>query len=131
MATRVHRPIEVIAFNANGIGRHSYELSKQLQELHIDVALFLKTHLKFHERFYIQNFQFYPIDRHPGIKGGTDVAVRKRIPHNNVDLPPLVSGEATGVCIHIGSSEVLLASSTAKASPTSPSHQNPTNPLKQ
>jgi hypothetical protein len=39
MATRVYRPFEVIAFNVNGIMRQCYELSKQLQDLHIDVAL--------------------------------------------------------------------------------------------
>jgi hypothetical protein len=44
-----------------------------------------------------------------GRKGGTAVAVRKGIPHNHVDLPPLVSVEATGVCIPVGNSEVLLA----------------------
>jgi hypothetical protein len=38
----------------------------------------------------------------------TAVAVRKGIPHNHVDLPPLVSVESTGVCIPIGNSEVLL-----------------------
>jgi hypothetical protein len=32
------------------------------------------------------------------------------IPHNHVDLPPLISVEATGVCIPIGNSEILLAS---------------------
>jgi hypothetical protein len=37
------------------------------------------------------------------------VAVRRGIPHNHVDLPLLVSVESTGVCIPIGSSEVLLA----------------------
>jgi hypothetical protein len=40
---------------------------------------------------------------------GTATAVRKGIPHNHVDLPPLVSVEATGVCIPIGNSQVLLA----------------------
>jgi hypothetical protein len=35
-------------------------------------------------------------------------AVRKGIPHNHVDLPPLVSIEATWVCIPIDSSEALL-----------------------
>jgi hypothetical protein len=35
MATRVHRPLKVIAFNANGIGRQRCELSKQLQDLHV------------------------------------------------------------------------------------------------
>jgi hypothetical protein len=35
--------------------------------------------------------------------------VRKSIPHNHVDLPLLVSIEATGVCIPIGKSEVLFA----------------------
>jgi hypothetical protein len=43
------------------------------------------------------------------MKGGTAVAVRKGIPHNHVDLPPLISIEATGVCIPIGNSEILLA----------------------
>jgi hypothetical protein len=33
----------------------------------------------------------------------------KRHSHNHVDLPPLVSIEATGVCILTGNSEVLLA----------------------
>jgi hypothetical protein len=45
----------------------------------------------------------------PGRKGGTVVAVREGIPHNHVDLSLLVIIEATGVCIPIGNSEVLLA----------------------
>jgi hypothetical protein len=73
------------------------------------VALFSETHLKPHERFYISNYHFYRIDRHPEIKGGTAVAVRKGISHKHVDLPPFVSGEATGVCIPIGNREILLA----------------------
>jgi hypothetical protein len=31
--------LKIIAFNANGIWRRRYELSKHLQDLHIDVAL--------------------------------------------------------------------------------------------
>jgi hypothetical protein len=46
MASRVHRPLKIIAFNTNGIGRERHELSKQLQALHIDEALFSETHLK-------------------------------------------------------------------------------------
>jgi hypothetical protein len=83
--------------------RHLYELSKQLQDLHVDVALFSETHLKPYERF-------YRTDRHPGRKGGTAVAVRRGVPHNYVELSPLVSLEATGVCIPIGNSEVLPVS---------------------
>jgi hypothetical protein len=56
MATTVHRPLKVLAFNANGIERQRYELSKQLRDLHIDVALFLETYLKPHETFFILNF---------------------------------------------------------------------------
>jgi hypothetical protein len=52
---------------------------------------------------------FYRTDLFPGRKGGTTVAVRKGIPHNHVDLPPLVSVEATGVCILTGDCELLLA----------------------
>jgi hypothetical protein len=102
MATRVHRLLNVVAFNANGIGRQRYELGKQLQEQHIDVALFSETHLQPHERFYIPNDQVYRTDRFLGIKGGTAVAVKKGIPNNHVDLPPLNSLEATEFCIPIG-----------------------------
>jgi hypothetical protein len=35
MAARIHRPLNVIAFNVNGIWRQHYEFSKQLQDLHI------------------------------------------------------------------------------------------------
>jgi hypothetical protein len=90
MATRVYRPLKVLAFNANGIGKQRYELSKQLQDLHADVALFSETHLKPHERIFIPNFNFYRTDRYTGRKGGTAVAVRKGISHNHVDLPSLV-----------------------------------------
>jgi hypothetical protein len=61
-----------------------------------------ETHLRTHERFIIPNYHFYGADRIPERKGGAAVAV-------HVDLPPLVSIEAKGVCIPIGNSEVLLA----------------------
>jgi hypothetical protein len=96
MATRNHRPLKVIAVKANGIWRQRYELGRQLQDLHVDVALFSETHLKPHERFFIPNYYFYRTNRYPDRKGGTVVAVRKGILFNHVDLQPLVSVEATG-----------------------------------
>jgi hypothetical protein len=86
MAARVHRPLKVIAFNANGIWRRCYELSKQLKDLHINVALLSETHLTPHERFFIPNYHFYWTDHFPERKGRTAAAVRKGIPHNPVDL---------------------------------------------
>jgi hypothetical protein len=77
MAARVHRSQKVTAFDANGIWRQLYELSNQLQDLHLDVALLSVTHLKPHDRFFIPNDHFYWTDRIPGRKG---------IPHNHVDL---------------------------------------------
>jgi hypothetical protein len=109
MTTRIHRPIKVIASNANDIGRQRYELSKQLQDLRENVTPFSETHLKLHVRFLFPNFQLYRTGRYPGRKGLIAVAVRKGIPHNHVDLPSLVSVEATGVCIPLGNSEFLLA----------------------
>jgi hypothetical protein len=109
MATRIHRLIKVVACNANGTGRQRYELSKQLQDLHVYVSLFSETQLKPHGMFFIQNYHFYRTDSHPGIKGGTAIAVRKGIPYNHVDLSPTVSVEPTGLCIPTGNSEVLLA----------------------
>jgi exonuclease III len=109
VATRVHRPLNVVAFNANGIGRQRYELSKQLQEQRIDVALLSETHLKPHKRFYVPNYQAYRTNRFLSKKGRTAVAVKKGFPHSHVDLSPLVSIEATGVCIPIGNSELLLS----------------------
>jgi hypothetical protein len=43
-------------------------------------------------------------------KAETAIAIRRGVPHSYVDLPPLVSVEATGVTIPIGNSEILLAS---------------------
>jgi exonuclease III len=110
MAAKVHRHLKVVAFNANGIERQAYELRKQLQDLKIDVALFTETHLKPHMRFYIPNYHIYRNDRLDGNKGGIAVAVKKGIPHTYVDLPPLISFEATGVSILTGHTEMLLAS---------------------
>jgi hypothetical protein len=58
MAARFHKPLKVTVFNANGIWRQRYERSKQLQDLHIDVALLSETHLKTHARFFIPNYHF-------------------------------------------------------------------------
>jgi endonuclease/exonuclease/phosphatase (EEP) superfamily protein YafD len=77
VAARIHRPLRVIAFNANGIWRRRCELSKQLQDLHIDVAVLSETHLKSHERFFIPNYHFCRTDRFPG---------RKDVPHKHVYL---------------------------------------------
>jgi hypothetical protein len=109
-ATRIYRPLKIIAFNANGIWKQHYELSKQLHDLHTDVTLFSATHLKPYERFYFPKYYLYRIDhRHPKRKGGTANAVRKGISHRQLDLPPLVSIEVTGICIPIGNCKVLLA----------------------
>jgi hypothetical protein len=69
MDARVHRPLRVIVFNASGIWRRRYELSKQLQDSHIDVSLLSETYLKPHQRFYIPNYHFCRTDRFPGRKG--------------------------------------------------------------
>jgi hypothetical protein len=66
------------------------------------VALLSETHLKPYERFSIRNYHIYRNDCHQGVKGGTAVAVKKGVPHSYVDLPPLISIEATGVSIPIG-----------------------------
>jgi hypothetical protein len=65
MAARVHRPLKVIAFNANGIWMRRYELGKQLQDLHINEAVLSETHLKHHEWFIIPNYHFCLTDRFP------------------------------------------------------------------
>jgi hypothetical protein len=74
------------------------------------VALLSETHLKLQERFCIRNYHIYLTDRHPGLKGGTAIAVRKGIPHAHVVYPPPpVVMEATGICISTGNKEILLA----------------------
>jgi ABC-type enterobactin transport system permease subunit len=40
IVTSFQGPLKFIAFNADGIARQLYELSKQLQDLHVDVTLF-------------------------------------------------------------------------------------------
>jgi hypothetical protein len=96
MPTRVHRPLKIIAFNANGIGRQAYEARKQLQALKTDASLFSKTHQKPHMRFYIQNSDSYWTDCEDTHKGRTDLLVKKDIPHICRDSLPLLSVEETG-----------------------------------
>jgi hypothetical protein len=72
------------------------------------VALLSQIHLKHQERFLIQNYHVYLTDHFLGFKGRNAVPVRKDIPLNHVDLPPLDSIEATGLFVPIGNSEVLL-----------------------
>jgi hypothetical protein len=69
MAARVHRLIKVIAFNANGVWRQCYELSKQLQYLHIDMAMLSETHLKPCEWFFTPDYRFYWTELFQGRKG--------------------------------------------------------------
>jgi hypothetical protein len=54
MATRIH--IALIEINANDIMKQAYKISKQLQDLHVDVTLFSETHPKPRERLFISNF---------------------------------------------------------------------------
>jgi hypothetical protein len=80
-----------------------------LQYLKIDVALFSETQLKPHMRFYIQSYDIYRTDRHDGEKNGTAVEVKRGVPQTWADLAPCLSAEATGVCIPILNTEMLLA----------------------
>jgi hypothetical protein len=57
MVSRVRIPLKVIAFNANDIRGQRCELSKQLQDLHIDVALLSETYLKPHGMFFISKYR--------------------------------------------------------------------------
>jgi hypothetical protein len=60
-------------------------------------------------RFHVPNHDIYRTDGQDWHKGGTAVAVKKGIPHRCADVPPLLSGEATGVCIPTGNTEMFLA----------------------
>jgi hypothetical protein len=77
--------------------------------LKIDLVLFSETNLKPHMRFYIPNYDIYQTDREDRHKCGTAVAVKQGFPHACVNLPPLLSVEATGVCISIRNTEFFLA----------------------
>jgi hypothetical protein len=46
--------------------------------------------------FYIPHYDFYKTDCEDGRRGGTVTAVKKGIPHTCVNIPPLLSVEATG-----------------------------------
>jgi hypothetical protein len=58
MAARLRTPLKAVKFNANCIWKRRYELSKQLQDLYIDMSLLWETHLKPHESFLITIIAF-------------------------------------------------------------------------
>jgi hypothetical protein len=76
----VHIPLKIIAFDANGIGRQAYGVRKLLQDLEIDMALFLETHLKLYMKLYIPNYDIYRTNGEDGHEDGTTVALKKGIP---------------------------------------------------
>jgi hypothetical protein len=49
--------------------------------------------------FYILDYDIYGTDREDRHKGGNATAVKTGISHICADLPPLLSVEATGMCI--------------------------------
>jgi exonuclease III len=60
--TTVHRPLKIIAFNVNGSGRQEHEVTKQLEDLKIDVVLFSEIRLTPLMRFYILNYDICRTD---------------------------------------------------------------------
>jgi hypothetical protein len=95
MPTTVNKPLKITAFNAKGTGRQTYEVRKHLQDpvlRHTSETSYEALHPK------TDIYQTDCQDRH---KDGTAVAVKKGIPHKCTELPPLLSIEATGVCIPI------------------------------
>jgi hypothetical protein len=87
----------------------AYVVRKHLQDIKIDVALFSETHLKSHMRFRIPYYDICRTDLDDGHKNETAVAIKKGILHTCTDIPPLLPVEATGVCIPIRNTEMLLA----------------------
>jgi hypothetical protein len=71
MAIRIHRRLI-------GIARQRYELSRQLQDLHVDVTLFSETILKTHNRNFISNYHFSRTDRNPGKKAEQPLQLEKK-----------------------------------------------------
>jgi hypothetical protein len=64
--------------------------------------------MKPHMKSYIPDYDICQTGHQDGHKGGTATAVKKGIPHTRINLPPLRSVEATGVCISIGNTELFL-----------------------
>jgi len=54
MTIRVYVPLRVAAFNANGIVRWRYQLSKPLQELFSDEVPLSEMYLKHDDRFFLE-----------------------------------------------------------------------------
>jgi hypothetical protein len=59
-------------------------------------------------RFYIPNYDIYQTESEDRHKCGTSVAVKQSFPHTCVNLAPLLSVEATEVCISIRNTKIFL-----------------------
>jgi hypothetical protein len=60
-------------------------------------------------RFYTASSDIHRTDREGGHKDETVISVKEGIPHNCVDLPPLLSAETTGVSIPMENTETFFA----------------------
>jgi hypothetical protein len=65
------------------------------------MRLYFQRHLKPHERFSVTNDYLFRIGRHPEGKGGTAIAVRKGLPHRQVDVPENGQRSAAKYCLQL------------------------------
>jgi hypothetical protein len=98
MANRVHRQFEAALWARQTAGRLTYRCG----------SFFRNTSKTSWEVFY-SKLSLLPKRSPAGKKRWNCRAVKKGIPHIHVDLPPLISVEATGVCIPIGNEEIHFA----------------------
>jgi hypothetical protein len=89
--------------------RNNANNSSYTSENHNIQTLISQTYLKTHTRFCIPNCDFHWSGRKNDYRRGTAVKINKGTPHVCVNLPPLLSAEATGFCMPIENAEMVLA----------------------
>lgn len=102
--------LRISLWNANGVSRHTQELTQFIYEKNIDVMLLSETHLTNKNNFHIPGYLFYGTN-HPDGKahGGTGILIRNRIKHhhlNNFDKNYL---QSTSIALQLNNGSTTLA----------------------
>lgn len=116
MATQPHTlfSARLFTWNANGLSTdRKLELANYMQSRDLLIGLLQETHLRPTHSFKLAGHYIYRTDsprQSAKARGGTAIIVNSSIKHHEIDLPPLLSIEATGVEVQTPTGPLRLIS---------------------
>ena len=106
--TSTPRPLNIIQWNAEGVGNKKVPLTERLHKECIDIACIQETHLTPSRRFNIRGYETLRHDREGRQKGGTLILVRNSLIPKELKVDTNQQSEVHGACVTIGNKNITI-----------------------